>query len=153
MKSGFDDGRAGAVVAEALGTVLQRRHRKHLYARLTRDVGDGVDASTYPLLSGLARVGACSAAELGREIGLDRSGVSRRATRLEVAGLISRRTDSADTRAVRLELTSRGQAAVATLRMRLASEIDALFEGWSESETRSFAEGFVRFVESELFAL
>ncbi len=111
-----------------------------------------MDASTYPLLSGLARVGACSAAELGREIGLDRSGVSRRATHFGVVGLLSRRTDSTDARAARLELTSRGQVAVETLRMRLTSEIDALFEDRSESETRSFAEGFVRSIESEVFA-
>ena len=30
MKSGSGDGRVRAVVAEALGSVLQRRHREHL---------------------------------------------------------------------------------------------------------------------------
>ncbi|MDF2898899.1 MAG: transcriptional regulator [Rhodococcus erythropolis] len=151
MKSGSDDDRAGAAVAEALGALLQRGHREHLYARLTRDVVDAVDATTYPVLSGLARVGACSAAELGLEIGLDRSGVSRRATRLEVAGLLSRSPDPSDGRAVKLELTPRGHTAVETLRTRLASEIDELLQDWTDDETRLFAAGFVRFVDSALF--
>jgi DNA-binding MarR family transcriptional regulator len=151
MKSETVDDHMGASIAEALATLLRRGHRENLYARLTSDLGDGVDATTYPVLSGLDRVGACSAAELGIEIGLDRSGVSRRATRLEAAGLLSRSPDPSDGRAVQLDLTPNGHTVVSTLRTRLESEIDALFEDWAPDEKRFFATGFVRFVESTLF--
>lgn len=151
MKSETVDDQVGASIAEALATLLRRGHRENLYARLTSGLGTAVDASTYPILSGLARVGACSAAELGLEIGLDRSGVSRRATRLEVAGLLFRSPDPSDGRAVQLELTPHGHEVVSTLRTRLASAIDTLFEDWTPREAHFFATGFVRFVDSTLF--
>src|SRR5438093_1162313 len=99
----------GHEIADALGALLKRGTRAQLYERLTAGLGEAVDKTTYPVLSGLARTGPCSAADLAGEIGLDRSGVTRRATRLEEAGLLRREPDPDDRRATLLALTETGQ--------------------------------------------
>src|SRR5580698_9742148 len=99
---------AGAQIAEALGLLLRRATRTGLYRELTAGLGEAVDELTYPVLSGLARTGPRTAAALAQDVGLDRSGVSRYASRLEAAGLLRREPDPADGRAVLLTLTSLG---------------------------------------------
>ncbi|WP_406294784.1 MarR family transcriptional regulator [Embleya sp. NBC_00888] len=141
----------GHEVADALGLLLRRGTRANLYARLTEGLGPAVDEVTYPVLSGLARTGPRSAADLAGEIGLDRSGVSRRASRLETAGLVRRRPDPDDRRAVLLALTDAGTACVEELRERLATRIEASLAGWPADEARVFARGLRRFVEDGPF--
>lgn len=141
----------GRVVADALGLLVQRSFRERLYGELTQGIGSGVDVLTYPVLSGLARVGSCSAAELAGIIGLDRSGVSRRASRLEEAGLVARTPDPGDSRAVLLVLTEPGKAAVAAMRERFVQLIDASLGSWTPEEAASFARALRRFVEQGPF--
>jgi DNA-binding MarR family transcriptional regulator len=141
----------GEQVAESLGKLIQRGFRARLYGELTAGLGPGVDDLTYPVLSGLERVGSCSAAELAGVIGLDRSGVSRRADRVVEAGLVARVPDARDSRAVLLVLTASGQETVAVLRQRLADRIDAALASWAPEQRRAFAEGLRRFVDDGPF--
>ncbi|GAA1952916.1 MarR family winged helix-turn-helix transcriptional regulator [Kitasatospora viridis] len=136
----------GQQIADALGTLLRRGTRAQLYQHLTEGLGEAVDEVTYPVLSGLARTGPRSAADLAGEIGLDRSGVTRRATRLEEAGLLRREPDPHDRRATLLALTGDGQQAVAATRRRLAAHIEAALADWPPEEARSFARHLQRFV-------
>ncbi|MBL1087663.1 MarR family transcriptional regulator [Streptomyces actinomycinicus] len=142
----------GHEIADALGTLLRRGTRARLYARLTDGLGEAVDETTYPVLSGLARTGPCSAADLAGEIGLDRSGVTRRATRLEEAGLLRREPDPDDRRATLLALTETGQQTVKTTRQRLAAFIEASLASWPPEEAQSFARQLHRFVTTGPFA-
>ncbi|AOR30385.1 MarR family transcriptional regulator [Streptomyces fodineus] len=142
----------GHEIADALGALLRRSTRARLYARLTDGLGEAVDEATYPVLSGLARTGPCSAADLAGEIGLDRSGVTRRATRLEEAGLLRREPDPDDRRATLLALTQTGQQAVKTTRQRLAALIEASLASWPPEEAQSFARQLHRFVATGPFA-
>lgn len=103
------------------------------------------------MLSGLARTGPRSAADLAAEVGLDRSGVSRRASRLEAAGLVRREPDPADRRAVLLALTEEGARTVETMRRRLADRIEASLSSWPQDEARSFARHLRRFVDEGPF--
>ncbi|MEU6173557.1 MarR family transcriptional regulator [Streptantibioticus parmotrematis] len=137
---------AGHEIAEALGVLLKRTTRARLYQGLTDGLGEGVDELTYPVLSGLARSGPRSAAELAPEIGLDRSGVTRRATRLEEAGLVRREPDPDDARASLLVLTSRGEGTVDVLRERLAGHINAALSDWEPQEVAVFARQLREFV-------
>jgi DNA-binding MarR family transcriptional regulator len=146
------DSSPGRVVADALGVLIQRSFRERLYGQLTQDLGPGVDALTYPVLSGLARMGSRSAADLAGVIGLDRSGVSRRASRLEEAGLVARVPDPADSRAVLLVLTEPGKAAVSAMREQLVLLIDTSLGSWTANEAASFAESLRRFVECGPFS-
>jgi DNA-binding MarR family transcriptional regulator len=142
----------GAEIAEALGLLLRRGTRAGLYQKLTEGIGEGVDELTYPVLSGLARTGPCSAAALADDVGLDRSGVSRYATRLEAVGLICREPDPADGRAVLLVLTERGCATVEVLRARLAEHIVASLSGWPCDEVTAFARSLRKFVDDGPFS-
>lgn len=145
------DEKVGHRVADALGELLKRSLRANLYQGLTEHLGEGVDEVTYPVLSGLARTGPCSAAELAAGVGLDRSGVSRRASRLEAAGLLRREPDPADGRSVLLVLTDRGAHTVETMRQRLATSIDATLSSWPPGEAEAFARGLRRFLDDGPF--
>jgi DNA-binding MarR family transcriptional regulator len=109
-------------------------------------MGDAVDELTYPVLSGLARTGPRSAAELAPEIGIDRSGVTRRASTLEAAGLVRREPDPADRRATLLALTEEGERIVEVLRRRLSDRITDSLAAWPADEAAAFAGQLRRFV-------
>ncbi|GAA2262979.1 MULTISPECIES: MarR family winged helix-turn-helix transcriptional regulator [Kitasatospora] len=148
--AGLND--TGHEIADALGLLLRRTTRARLYHQLTEGLGEAVDELTYPVLSGLARTGPISAADLAREAGLDRSNVTRRADRLEQAGLLRREPDPADRRATLLVLTEQGHRIVRTTRQRLATRIEASLDAWPAEEARTFARLLQRFVEEGPFA-
>lgn len=137
----------GHDIADALGLLLRRSTRARLYTRLTQGLGEAVDDLTYPLLSGLARTGPCSAAELGRDIGLDRTIVTRRADRLEQAGLLQRQPSPADGRATLLALTGDGHAVITATRQRLAASIQDSLATWPPGDAQAFAHLLRRFVD------
>ncbi|MFF7591761.1 MarR family winged helix-turn-helix transcriptional regulator [Kitasatospora purpeofusca] len=142
----------GQDIAEALGLLLRRSTRTDLHTRLTEGLGEAVDDLTYPVLSGLARTGPLSAADLGREIGLDRTTVTRRADRLERTGLLERHPDPADGRATLLALTDHGHDIVAVTRRRLAADIESSLAGWPPADARTFARLLRRFLDDGPFA-
>jgi DNA-binding MarR family transcriptional regulator len=135
-------------IAATLGALLLRGNRVHLYDRLTEGVG-GVDSTTYPVLSGLARSGPATASRLADLIGLDRTVTTRYATRLEQAGLVTRAAVAGDARATRLSLTPEGRQAVQTMRIALES---ILAEALSTSESEEI-EIFARVLQRLLDAL
>ncbi|MQS16332.1 MarR family transcriptional regulator [Streptomyces kaniharaensis] len=141
----------GHQIAEALGLLLRRSTRTGLHAQLTDGLGEAVDELTYPVLSGLARTGPCSAADLGREIGLDRTTVTRRADRLEEAGLLRREADPADRRATLLVLTGSGYDAVRATRDRLAARIEDSLASWPAADAEVFAGLLRTFVDEGPF--
>lgn len=141
-----EDSEVGHVIAEAIGALVRRDARTQLHRKLTENLGEAVDAVTYPVLSGLARTGPRSAADLAEAIGLDRSGVTRRATRLEEAGLVRREPDPDDRRATLLLLTDAGHATVEVMRDRLARSIEQSLAAWPAERARDFAESLRRFV-------
>jgi DNA-binding MarR family transcriptional regulator len=141
----------GTDIAEALGHLLRRTTRARLYAGLTAGLGEALDPSTYPVISGLAQFGPLSAAQLSEEIGIDRSVVSRHASRLEAAELVARAPDPSDGRAVLLVLTEAGDQAVQAMRQRLAVTFDDYFAAWPEQEARQFAGQLRRFAEQGPF--
>ncbi|MEU8824736.1 MarR family transcriptional regulator [Streptomyces sp. NPDC048636] len=139
------DNDVGHEIANALAILLRRTTRAQLHQRITQGMGEAVDELTYPILSALARTGPRSAADLAPDAGVDRSGVTRRATRLETAGLIRREPDPTDRRAHLLVLTEQGEAAVAELRTRLADHIMDSLSSWPPGEAEAFARQLRRF--------
>jgi DNA-binding MarR family transcriptional regulator len=141
----------GSDIAETLGFLLQRAARARLYGRLTADLDDALDEATYPVISGLARLGPRSAAQLAEGIGLDRSVVSRHAARLSQAGLLTRLPDPSDRRAVLLTLTEPGHRAVREMRQRLADALDEYLAPWPPGEAQRFAANLRQFAEQGPF--
>jgi DNA-binding MarR family transcriptional regulator len=133
-------------VAAQLGRLLLRSTRQHLYEGLVGGV-DGLDVATYPVLSGLARLGPTTATRLAAAIGVDRSATTRYASKLEQAGLVRRDPDPTDARATQLVLTTAGETAVAATREKLVATIDAIFAGWTPTEARAFAAALERFTD------
>ncbi|WP_328540426.1 MarR family winged helix-turn-helix transcriptional regulator [Streptomyces sp. NBC_00344] len=136
----------GHEIADSLGLLLKRTTRAQLHRTLTEGMGEAVDELTYPLLSALARTGPRSAADLAPDVGIDRSGVTRRASRLEAAGLVRREPDPRDRRASLLILTDLGERTVEELRKRLAAHITESLSTWPPGEARTFARHLQRFI-------
>jgi DNA-binding MarR family transcriptional regulator len=141
----------GADIADSLGILLRRSSRAHLYTQLTAGLDDALDEATYPVISGLDRYGPRSAAQLATDIGLDRSVVSRHASRLAAAGLIERLPDPADRRATLLTLTGTGRRAVGQMRGRLAGVLDEYLARWEPGEAERFAASLRRFIDESPF--
>jgi DNA-binding MarR family transcriptional regulator len=139
------DNRVGPRIAQSLGVILQRSFRAGFYDPVTDEVGGVVDSATYPVLSAVDRIGPSSAAALGAELGLDRSVVSRRASCLVGAGLLSGIDDPADARATLLSLTVAGQQVVVRTQNRLAALMDARVADWEPNDQNTFAELLARF--------
>jgi len=126
---------------QALGQLLLRRNRSTLYNAALESAPPGVDRQTYPVLSGLARLGPQSAARLADEVGIDRSGASRYADRLEAAGLLERSPDPRDRRATLLNLTPKGRAAVTGLRDALARHLADRIADWPDGQAQALIDG------------
>ncbi|MFI1179179.1 MarR family winged helix-turn-helix transcriptional regulator [Streptomyces sp. NPDC020799] len=147
MSEKTHDSASAARVAAAIGALTLRATRAGLYGRLASGV-EGVDATTYPVLSGIARVGPVTATKLAEAIGMDRTVTTRYATRLQEAGLITRRPDPADARATRLALTDAGEHAVAALRRAMESFLAEEMATWPPGEAATFATRLERLTES-----
>ena len=103
------------------------------------------------MLSGLARTGPRNAADLAAVIGLDRSGVSRHASRLEAAGLVRREPTPATGARCCSSSPSAGAAAVEEMRRRFAERVAAALASLAAGEAEAFARGLRRFAEEGPF--
>lgn len=133
----------GSTVADALGVLLVRGTRHALVQRLVDGLGPGVTDTTYPVLTSIARTGPVSISDLAREIGLDRSVVSRHADVLESAGLLNRRAGT-DARAAVLTLTSSGRRVVGTMHRRLVRLLERELTTWPARRVAAFTQGLER---------
>jgi DNA-binding MarR family transcriptional regulator len=136
----------GERIATQLGRLLLRTTRQSLYQKIVEDV-DGIDATTYPVLSGLARLGPATATQLAAAIGLDRTVTTRYASKLEAAGLLHRVPDPADARAAQLELSAAGRVAAAATRRNLSSAVDDILATWPTAEAAAFSRSLERFTD------
>ena len=136
----------GDRVADQLGRLLLRGNRQHLYQQLVDGV-DGLDVTTYPVLSGLGRLGPTTATHLASMIGVDRSATTRYASKLEASGLVRRTVDPDDARATRLALTPAGTTALEATRRALSSAMDDVLSGWPAAEAAAFAAALERFTD------
>ncbi len=146
------DMKTNEVATELAGTFAQlllRTNRARLYDSLVEGVA-GVDTATYPVLSGLARIGPATASELAEQIGLDRTVTTRYATRLEAAGLVARVPHPTDARATNLSLTGTGRRAIATMRTRLIKLVSEATSTWTVEEQASFNRLLRRFTDDVL---
>jgi DNA-binding MarR family transcriptional regulator/N-acetylglutamate synthase-like GNAT family acetyltransferase len=82
----------------------------------------------------LAHRGPVTAADLGRELGLDAGYLSRLVKRFDAQGLIQRSPSSSDKRQFLLSLADKGLAAFAPLNQASANQVAAMLSGLSVSE-------------------
>jgi DNA-binding MarR family transcriptional regulator len=132
-------------VAPELTSLLNRlmlpANRGALCAPVIAVAPPGVDTQTYPLLNTLAATGPVTVAQLAAQVGIDRSGTSRYADRLQEAGLIKRTTDPLDRRATLLSLTPKGSRVIGKLNATLTGHLRALIATWPEGSAAALADG------------
>ena len=75
----------------------------------------GLSIAEWRVIAHLSQADAVSVREIHEQVDLDKSKVSRAASRLEAAGIISKRTSETDKRLVELSLTERGKAIMSEL--------------------------------------
>jgi DNA-binding MarR family transcriptional regulator/N-acetylglutamate synthase-like GNAT family acetyltransferase len=108
----------------------------------TRHIGllnEGLLESAFSLtearvLYEMAHRGPVTAADLGRELGLDAGYLSRLVKRFDAQGLIQRSPSQGDRRQFLLSLTEKGLAAFAPLNQASAIQVAAMLSGLSVSE-------------------
>ena len=84
----------------------------------------GISMPEWRVVAHLAHSGAVSVREIHQRVAMDKSKVSRAASRLEAAGFISKRINGNDRRLVELELTDKGHAMINEL-TPIAQEYEA----------------------------
>lgn len=137
------DARGDRVEAQ-LGQLLLRSNRSYLYDAVV-DGLDGVDATTYPVMSGLARIGPTTSTALAAAVGIDRSAVTRYLSRLEAIGYVRRGPHGEDGRATSVELSAAGREQTDVMHRRLSEIFDGILSTWSAADAEQFVAGLERF--------
>jgi DNA-binding MarR family transcriptional regulator len=103
----------------------------------------GLELFEYDVLSALRRQGGSfelAASALAYQTGLSTGAMTNRVDRLEARGLVRRRHDKVDRRAVMVSLTAKGKRAIdEAIQLRLTAADDAL-DGLSDNERSRLAD-------------
>lgn len=119
-----------------------------LSARISRDFSRrynerfGISRPEWRVVAQLARTGPASVGEIHRQVALDKSRVSRAASRLEALGYVRRDAHPEDGRLVRLSLTGAGRRMMAEL-----AEMAADYQADLMARLGPGAEGFTAGME------
>jgi DNA-binding MarR family transcriptional regulator len=110
-----------------------------LKSQLADVMPPGLDPAAAQLLAWLVKQGPSRQAQLAEDTFLDPSTVSRRVSQLVQHGLVERRADPVDGRAVQLVPTARGQTFFDTLRQRREQIMQQVLAGWSSEEVTALS--------------
>ena len=130
-----------ADLARLLNRLMSPANRGALCAPVIAVAPEGVDGQTYLMLDTLSVVGPVTVARLAQYVGIDRSGTSRYADRLEANGLVKRTTDPLDRRSALLSLTPKGVRVIGKLNATLTAHLRSLTATWPDGSAQALAEG------------
>jgi DNA-binding MarR family transcriptional regulator len=99
----------------------------------------GLDPAAAQLLVWLVKQGPSRQGELAAETFLDPSTVSRRISQLVQQGLVERRADPIDGRAVQLVPTALGRSFFQTIRARREEIMQQVLAGWTPAEVSALS--------------
>ncbi len=105
----------------------------------------GVEWSAFALLLHLINEGPMRSSTLAERLAADPSTVSRQAASLVDAGLVERRPDPADRRAVQLAVTELGSEVFHRMREDRAAMFDAVLADWSDADVEQLTALLSRF--------
>jgi len=94
-----------AVLAERTSRAFEQEYRARF----------GIGVAEWRVLAHLSQSPSVSVRDIQKRVAMDKSRVSRAATRLEAAAFVTRRPDREDGRLIALELTEKGRDLIATM--------------------------------------
>jgi DNA-binding MarR family transcriptional regulator len=137
----------GEALESALSTILRWSTRADNRRLLHDSSGAALTNTDSWLLERIATVGPLRMSKLAGWMAVDKSTMTTEIRRLEKAGLVSRRADPTDRRAVLITATDEGRIAIARHR-KLAQDVYGTLVGkWSEHDRTEFARLLGRFTE------
>ena len=124
-------------IESEVGTLIRRVRR--VMGERAREVHPDLHPMTYVILAHLGTAGPMRGADLADVFGMDKGGVSRQVQTLVDLGLVERRPDPDDRRAVLLDATDEGRERLATVSRHRSDRFDQRLSGWSDTELAAFA--------------
>jgi DNA-binding MarR family transcriptional regulator len=116
------------------------RRVKRVLAERALEVHPDLHPMTYFMLTHLAANGPMRGADLSDAFGMDKSGVSRQVQALVDLGLVERRPDADDRRAILLDATAEGRRRLDEVSRRRSDRFDERLGDWSDAELSAFAD-------------
>ncbi|WP_210438883.1 MarR family winged helix-turn-helix transcriptional regulator [Nocardioides xinjiangensis] len=135
MSARYDDLRR---IESEVGTLIRRV--KRVMGERAREVHPDLHPMTFLILTHLAKEGPMRGADLSDAFGMDKGGVSRQVQALVDLGLVERRPDAEDRRAILLDATEEGRKRLEVMRRRRSDRFDQRLSGWSDAEVERFAD-------------
>jgi DNA-binding MarR family transcriptional regulator len=141
------------MTAQAPGRPATRQVSAEM-VRLMRQLGrlkaqagtrNGLEWSSYVLLFHLVSEGPMRSSVLAERVAADPSTVSRQAATLVELGLVERRPDPADRRAVQLAATDHGTQLFRRVREDRDATLEAVLADWSDADVEQLTELLARF--------
>lgn len=139
----------GETVESALSTILRWSTRADNRRLLHDAKGAALTSTDSWLLEKVVTSGPVRMSQLAEWMAVDKSTMTTEIRRLEQAGLVSRRSDPTDRRAVLITSTDEGQTAIEQHRKVAQDVYNTLVGKWTEGDRAEFSRLLGRFV-SEL---
>ncbi len=132
-------------IMDAMG-LLMRTSESYL-DDLAASFADGLHRGTVLPLTVLHRIGPARVSELAEALGLDRTTVTRHLDELERRGLIDRRPDERDRRAMHISLTPKAATHLDSMRAKNRQRIKRMCSDWTPEERQTFATLLTKFAQ------
>jgi len=134
MNARYDDLR---LIESEVGSLIRRV--KRVMGERAREVHPDLHPMTYFILTHLAANGPMRGADLSGVFGMDKGGVSRQVQTLVDLGLVERKPDAEDRRAILLDATEEGRKRLEEVSRSRSDRFDERLSDWSDTELSAFA--------------
>lgn len=138
-----------AAVEELSQAIVRLTRASHaMRVQMSSRARDGIEWAAYSLLFQLVVDGPSRSSALAEAAGVDPSTVSRQVAELVAAGVVERRPDPEDGRALLLVATDKGRALYDAKRAHRIDIFSRIVEGWPAADVRTLTELLTRFNDS-----
>ena len=124
-------------IESEVGSLIRRV--KRVIGERAREVHPELHPMTYFILTHLATHGPLRGADLSDAFGMDKGGVSRQVQALVDLGLVERKPDAEDRRAILLDATDEGRERLETMSRHRSDRFDQRLGDWSDEDLATFA--------------
>ena len=124
-------------IESEVGTLIRRV--KRVMGERAREVHPDLHPMPYFILDHLGRNGPMRGADLSDAFDMDKGGVSRQVQALVDLGLVERRPDPEDRRAIMLDATDEGRKRLAAMSRVRSERFDERLADWADAELSQFA--------------